>query len=63
VTRLCRVFDVTRAGYYAWRQRPASARARQGRVLLEDMRAIFEQSDGMYGSPRLQRALPGGAIG
>jgi putative transposase len=28
-------------------------------VLLEEMRAIFEQSDGTYGSPRLQRALRG----
>ena len=59
MTRLCRVFDVTRAGYYAWRQRPASARTRQDRLLLEEMRAIFEQSDRTYGSPRLQRALRG----
>ena len=41
VTCLCRLFAVTRAGFYAWRQRPASARQRQDRVLLEEMRAIF----------------------
>jgi transposase InsO family protein len=59
VTRLCRLFAVTRAGFYAWRDRPASAHARQDRVLLEDMRAIFEHSGGTYGSPRLYRALTG----
>jgi putative transposase len=57
VTRLCRVFDVTRAGYYAWRQRPASARTRQDRVLLEAMRAIFEGSDRTDGSPRIPESL------
>lgn len=57
MTRLCRVFAVTRAGFYAWRERPPSARARQDRVLLEEMRAIFERSGGTYGSPRVHRAL------
>jgi len=57
VTRLCRLFDVTRPGYDAWRQRPVSAHTRQDRVLLDEMRAIFEASDGTYGSPRLYKAL------
>ena len=57
MTRLCRLFGVTRPGYYAWRQRPASAHARQDRVILEEMRAIFERSGGTYGSPRIYRAL------
>ncbi len=57
MTRLCRLFAVTRAGFYAWRRRPVSARRRQDRVLLEEMRAIVEASDGTYGSPRIQHAL------
>ena len=57
MTRLCRLFGVTRPGYYAWRQRPVSPRQRQDRVLLEEMRAIFEGSGGTYGSPRIHRAL------
>ena len=44
MTRLCRLFGVTRPGYYAWRQRALSAHARQDRVLLEEMRAIFERA-------------------
>ena len=57
MTRLCRLFGVTRPRYSAWRQRPVSQRRRQDRVLLEEMRAIFEGSGGTYGSPRLQQAL------
>jgi putative transposase len=57
VTRLCRVFSVTRAGFYAWRGRPASVRQRQDRALLGERRAIFERSGGTYGSPRIHKAL------
>lgn len=59
MTRLCRLFGVTRAGFYASRRRPVSARRRQDRVLLEAMRAIFESSGGTYGSPRIQEGLAG----
>ena len=57
VTRLCRLFGVTRPGYYAWRQRPTSAHTKQDRVLLDEMRAIVERSGGTYGSPRIYQAL------
>jgi putative transposase len=57
LTRLCALYRVTRAGYYAWRHRPASPRQAQDRVLLEAMQSIFEESGGTYGSPRLHRAL------
>ena len=57
MTRLCRLFAVTRAGFYAWRDRPASAHERQDRALLEEIRAIFERGSGTYGSPRIYRAL------
>lgn len=57
VARLCTLFGVTRAGYYAWRQRPASPRREQDRRLLETMESVFKQSGGTYGSPRLHQAL------
>ncbi len=57
MTRLCRLFGVTRGGYYAWHHRPASAHTRKDRVLLDEMRAIFERSGGTYGSPRLHQTL------
>jgi len=57
MTRLCALYRVTRAGYYAWRQRPASRRQGQDPVLLDAMGSIFEWSGGTCGSPRLHRAL------
>lgn len=57
VARLCRGFGVTRAGYYAWRRRHPSAHAVQDRTLLEQIRTLFTQHHGLYGSPRIHDAL------
>jgi len=54
---LCRVLLVTRSGYYAWRIRPTSLRARSNQRLLVKIRAIHTRSRGTYGSPRIHRAL------
>jgi putative transposase len=53
------VIDGARVGFYAWRQRPASARTRQDRVLLEEMRTTFEVSGRTYGNQRIQETLAG----
>jgi transposase InsO family protein len=55
--RLCRLYRVTRAGYYAWKQRPESARREQDRDLLAAIETLFHDSGGTYGSPRLHQAL------
>jgi len=57
VSRLCALYAVTRAGYYAWRRRPLSARAAQDRTLQQRIQRLFQQHRGTYGSPRIQRAL------
>ena len=54
---MCRLYGVTRAGYYAWRARGESARKRQNRGLAQRIRKIHQQSHGTYGSPRVHRAL------
>jgi len=59
VTRLCALYGVTRAGYYAWRRRPASARAEQDRKLSQRIVALFTTHRGRYGSPRIHRELQG----
>jgi transposase InsO family protein len=57
VTRLCRLFGVSRAGYYAWRRRRPSRHAEQDRVLTHEITALFRAHRGAYGSPRIRTAL------
>jgi len=57
VSRLCALYGVTRAGYYAWRCRGESAHSERDRILTTAIRRIFEGSDGTYGSPRVYREL------
>jgi len=53
----CRVLGVSRAGYYAWRDRPPSARARADAELAEVIRGLHTQTRGVYGSPRIHAEL------
>ena len=57
VATMCRVLDVSSSGYYAWRERPPSARARRDEELTERIRAIHERSRGTYGAPRVHAEL------
>ena len=54
---LCERHRVSRAGYYAWRRRETSRHDRQDERLVARIRAIFEVSEGNYGSPRIHAAL------
>ncbi len=57
IATLCRVLGVSPSGYYAWCDRPLSARAQADRVLLAQIRAIHERSRGTYGVPRIHAEL------
>lgn len=54
---MCRVLELSRSGYYAWRTRLPSARARQDKALQERIRAIHQKSRRRYGSPRIHAEL------
>lgn len=54
---MCRVFKVSRSGYYAWLKRPESRRKIQNRELLKKIRKVHKVSRGTYGSPRITKAL------
>ena len=54
---MCRVYGVTRAGFYAWRSRERSERERQNEALADQIRAVHLESRGTYGSPRVHQAL------
>jgi putative transposase len=57
VSALCRALRVSTSGYYAWRGRGASHRAREDAVLGVHIRAIHKQSRRTYGSPRVHAQL------
>ena len=57
VKLMCRVLNVKRSGYYAWRKREPSARARKKERLRLEVRAIHRMSRGNYGSPRVHAEL------
>lgn len=53
----CSVLAVSRSGYYQWRSRLESRRAREDRSLSVKIRAKHEESRCLYGSPRIHAAL------
>jgi len=55
--RLCQTLGVSRSGYYAWRCRPASARAAANTRLLARMQQLHRQTKERYGAIKLWRAL------
>ena len=61
VSRLCSVLNVTRQGYWAWKQRPVSRRRREDERLKPRILEAWDASDQTYGAPRLHAELRLGA--
>ena len=57
IAALCRNLEVSKAGYYAWRERGLSLRAQSDQVLSAQIRALHSTSSKTYGSPTIHRAL------
>jgi putative transposase len=57
LSSMCRVLRIQRSGYYAWKARPKSARTLADETLLVNIKQSFENSHGIYGSPRVHRDL------
>lgn len=57
IGELCRVLNVARSGYYAWRSRQPSATACRRAKLDEAIRTAHAASRANYGSPRVHREL------
>ena len=57
VKRMCKVLDLKRSGYYAWRKRKPSTRAQANQALLDMIKTEHEKSRKTYGSPRLHVVL------
>ena len=57
VIRLLKFFDVSKSGYYDWRERQPSARSIEDGELKNKIQQIFIENKGRYGSPRIFKAL------
>jgi len=57
IATMCRVLEISTSGYYAWRQRPPSARAREDARLRARIERIHGESRGTYGTPRVHAEL------
>jgi putative transposase len=54
---ICRVLEVSRAGYYAWQKRPESDRAKRRETLAVEIQRVHEEHRRVYGSPRIVEVL------
>ena len=54
---MCRVLEVSKSGYYDWRNRPESPRAKRHRYLLTKIRQAHIESRKIYGAPRIHAEL------
>ena len=50
---MCRVLRVHRSGYYAWKAQPKSKRTLADESLMASIKRSFEDSQSIYGSPRV----------
>jgi transposase InsO family protein len=57
VKLMCQMLEVSRSGYYAWRDRPASVGQQRRVELMGRIRQVHGQSRGTYGSPRVTAEL------
>ncbi len=57
VRMMCRLLRVSPSGYYAWRGRPESSRVTSDRQLMAEIRQVHQDSNGVYGSPRVHAEL------
>ncbi len=48
VELMCRVLDVSRSGYYAWRKREPSKRKMANQKLLALIKELHQQNKGRY---------------
>ena len=57
ITKMAKVFGVSRSGYYAWKRRKTSVHERREQELKCRIQQIFAEHRGRYGSPRVWEEL------
>ena len=57
VRRMCQVLQVSASGFYAWRRRKPSACKMANEKLSAQIKQVYKESRGTYGSPRIHAML------
>ena len=57
IRQLCAALNVSRSGYYAWRDGQESARELANRAMVQQIKQLFEAKRQRYGSPRITEQL------
>jgi len=57
ISTMSRTLGVSRSGFYAWRERAASARSKADAAVTERIKAIHKASRETYGAPRIHAEL------
>lgn len=55
---MCKAFEASRSGYYAFATRPESNRSLETRELLKTIRNIHQANHNIYGAPQITKNLP-----
>lgn len=54
---MCRVLKVSRSSYYYWLKHPVSKRMKRVKSMEDQIKTIYFQAKGRYGSPRIREEL------
>jgi transposase InsO family protein len=54
---MCTLLNLSRSGFYAWKKKPLSVRAVRNEALTHEIRKIYGEGRGEYGSPTIYEAL------
>ena len=57
IVNMCRWMEVSRSGFYEWRNAPESATAKRRGILALIVRKSFDESDETYGYRRIHSGL------
>lgn len=57
MAKLCKVLGVSRSGYYAWENRPKSARDKENELIKQQIKLIYKKTKRAYGSRKITREL------
>ena len=54
---MCKVLEVSKSGYHAWIKKPNTPRTAENKALENDIKAIYDASNGVYGGKKIKKAI------